>query len=137
MFSFWVTIKIPFLDHLIFVQGFCSCGFPREAVVNPPPHPPFFSLVGGFFSAVYRVLTLIPHGIRVFWDALGSLFCGPLGLFYYARATLALSGNIFLCFSWDHLDPTLPCFTTCCIFLIYFFFGHFCHFIFSIFCFRC
>ena len=23
------------------------------------------------------------------------------------------------------LDPTLPCFTTCCIFLIYFFFGQF------------
>ena len=25
-------IKIPFLDHLIFVQGFCSCSFPREAL---------------------------------------------------------------------------------------------------------
>ncbi|CAH3179882.1 unnamed protein product, partial [Porites lobata] len=43
------------------------------------------------FSAVYRVLTLIPHGIQVFWDALGTLFCGPLGLFYYVGATLALS----------------------------------------------
>ena len=81
------------------------------------------------FSAVWRVLTIKPHGIRVSWDALGSLFCGPLGLFYYAGATWALSGNI-LQFFWDHLDPTLPGFTTCCIFLIYFFFAQFCHFFF-------
>ena len=84
------------------------------------------------FSAVWRVLTLIPHGIRVSWDALGSLFCGQLGLFYYPGATWSLSDNI-LQFFWHHLDATLPGFTTCCIFLIYFFFGQFCHFIFSIF----
>ena len=40
----------------------------------------------------------MPHGIRVSWDVLGSLFCGPLSLFYYAGATWALSGNILLCF---------------------------------------
>ena len=134
MFLFWVIIKIPFLDHLIFVQGFCSCGFPREVLVNPPF---FFRLVGGF-SAVYRVLIRSYQMVFEYCGMhLDPCFCGPLGLFYYARATLALSGNIFLCFSWDHLDPALPCFITCCIFLIYFFFGHFCHFIFSIFCSRC
>ena len=27
--------------------------------------------------------------------------------FYYVGATWAISGNILLCFSWDHSDPTL------------------------------
>ena len=111
MFSFWVTIKIPFLDHLIFVQGFCSCGFPREAVV-------------------YRVLTLIPHGIRVFWDALGSLFCGPPGLLYYARATLALRGNIFLCLFVGPLGPNLTSFHYVLYFSVTFFLWSFSSFYF-------
>ena len=61
------------------------------------------------FSAVWRVLTLIPHGIRVSWDALGFLFCGPLGLFYYPGAIWALSGNI-LQFFLGPLGPNLTWF---------------------------
>ena len=30
------NIKMPFLDHIISVQRFCSCGFPREALRLPP-----------------------------------------------------------------------------------------------------
>ena len=59
MFSFWEIIKIPFLNHLISVQGSCSCGFPREALRCPP----LFQTCRGVFSALCRVLTLIPHGI--------------------------------------------------------------------------
>ena len=69
---------------------------------------PPFRLVGGF-SAVCRVPTLIPHGIQVLLDALGSLFSGPLGLFYYAGTTWALNGNILLCFL-GPLGPNLTLF---------------------------
>ena len=48
---------MPFLDHIISVQGFCSSGFPREV-----------SLL------FVELFTLIPHGIRVSWDELGSPF---------------------------------------------------------------
>ena len=125
--------KIPFLDHLIFVQVFCSCGFPREALVKPPL---FFSLVGGFSLPFIEFLRSYHMVSEYFGMHLDPCFVDHL-VFFIMQGPLWPLVVIFFCvFSWDHLDPTLPCFTSCCIFLIYFFFGHFCHFIFSIFCFR-
>ena len=42
-------------------------------------------------------------------------------VFFITQGPLGPLVVIFCCVFWDHLDPILPCFIMCCIFLIYFF----------------